>query len=300
MSTMTRWIQMMNFNLIGAGRLGKNLGRALTTSGLASLQGVCNLHYSSACHAVEAIGFGKAVESIQLLPEANIYFITTDDDAIEAVANQLANQRLCKPGNLIIHCSGVLNSSILQPLIEQGCATASIHPLKPFPLGNVQENAFNQVYCTLEGDVVACNWLHKTFSALGARLISVNPEKKASYHAAAAIASNYLITLAYLAEELFVKAGVSKEDAKTMIVELMQSNLNNVTQASSIEKALTGPLLRGDTHTLSLHLQSIENLEIQNLYKAAGLATLPMTTLSNETQEAIRLLLTSGMGKEKT
>lgn len=285
----------MNFNLIGAGRLGTNLARALATSGLASLQGVCSLHYSNACQAVDAIGFGNAVDSIQSLPEADIYFITTDDDSIEAVANQLAKQHLCKPGNLIIHCSGVLDSSILQPLKEQGCATASVHPLKPFPFGYLQDNAFKHVFCALEGDVAACNWLHQAFSGLSAHLLFITPEKKACYHAAAAMASNYLITLAYAAEELFVKAGVSKEEAKSMIVELMQSNLNNLAQAKSIENALTGPLMRGDTQTLSLHLQSIDNRETKNLYQAAGLATLSMTPLNDEIKETIQQLLTSNV-----
>lgn len=284
----------MKFNLIGAGRLGKNLGLALSKASIAQLQGVYNLHFQNACTAIEAIGFGQAVSSLQELPAADIYFLCVSDDAIQTIVNHLIKLALCKPQSMIIHCSGVLNSSVLSPLKQQGCSIASFHPLKAFATGYLESNAFKQVHCVMEGDERVCHWLENTFTALDAHVLSIKPEAKATYHAGAAMASNYLITLASCAETLFLNAGIAKSDARKMILTLMQGNLDNLAKVEELAEVLTGPLMRGDINTLSMHLEANDDLRIKNLYKAAGLATLPLTKLSEEMKRDIQQLLNHG------
>ena len=105
------------------------------------------------------------------------------------------------------------------------------------------------------------------------------------------MASNYLITLAHASEELLLQAGIAQTHARTMICNLMQGNINNLLNTQRIEEALTGPLCRGDTQTLNMHLKAINNPKTQALYKTAGLATLAMTDLPEKTQIIIKELL---------
>jgi predicted short-subunit dehydrogenase-like oxidoreductase (DUF2520 family) len=173
------------------------------------------------------------------------------------------------------------------PLKEQGCFIASFHPLKAFAKGYLNTEAFDKVECVVEGDEQVCTWVKNSFTTLGANILTIKPEAKAGYHAAACMASNYLITLASCSEQLLLKAGFTAEAARIIIEKLMQSSLDNLKLISSISEALTGPLMRGDTETLSLHLDAIDDPLLNNFYRAAGLATLPLTQLPEETKQFI-------------
>ncbi len=266
----------IQFNLIGAGKLGKNIGRALSKHHIGQLSSVYNLRFNHAIEACNFMGAGKAIEDIHSLSKADITWITCNDDAISSVVDQLHHASILKPNSLIIHCSGALSSSILKPLHDLGCSVASFHPLKAFRANYLSNNAFDQVECIIEGDDAACSWLISAFTGLNARLITLKPENKAAYHAGACMASNYLITLAHCAEQLFVQAGISKEGALEMIVKLMQGNLDNILETRSIINSLTGPLARGDIQTISLHLDSIKDAALTRFYKEAALATLKL------------------------
>ena len=280
----------MKFNIIGAGRLGKNVALALSTAQIASLQSVCNRTLKSGEEACFKLGSGNAVNKINDLPPVDITWITCNDDAIKPIVTHLAEYSLLKPGNLVVHCSGVLNSTLLAPLKAQGCLVASFHPLKAFR-DHLDANAFNQVNCALEGDEQACTWLHDAFAGLGANIIPLKPETKATYHAAACMASNYLITLASCSEQLLHQSGITQEQSRQIICKLMQGNLNNLQETEWIAESLTGPLMRGDHETLALHLRAIEDPVLKQFYKAAGLATLPLTQLNKDKKQAITQLL---------
>jgi len=283
----------MQFNLIGAGRLGKNLAVVLSENSEAKLKTVCNSSLESAAQAVSLIGCGKAVATLKELPAADLTIITTPDDRIALVVNDLLQYKLINPGSIVIHCSGVLSSATLAPLRELSCAVASFHPLKAFPTGMVDKNALIDCHCVLEGDANALAILSDLFKSSGAHLMTINADKKAGYHAAAVIASNYLVTLAATAIELLNNAGIEEIAAHKMITQLMQSSLTNVQKSTKAMHALTGPLARGDMETINYHLQALKGTEMLPFYTAAALATLPLTGLTADKKESITELLLS-------
>lgn len=281
----------MNFNLIGAGKLGKNIALALSVNKLANLQSICNQSLDSALNACNHIGSGTATSQIESLKKADVTWITCNDDSISTIVGTLNQSSILQPGSIVVHCSGALSSSILSPLKAQGFSVASFHPLKAFKANYLSANAFDTVDCILEGDEAACSWLKSVFTPLNANIIPIQTEYKAAYHAGACIASNYLITLASTAQHLFQQAGIPQQQAQEMICKLMQGNINNMVESQQIKSSLTGPLMRGDVHTISLHLQSIKQPEIAKLYKSAGLATLEMTELSIDKKNLLIELL---------
>ena len=282
----------MIFNIIGAGRLGKHIARALIRSGQASFGGVCNKHLGRARLAVEQIGGGAAIKRVEDLPAAELTFITTPDDCIATIVADLQKSKHLSAGHIVVHCSGVLGSSVLAPLREQQCHIASFHPLKAFSEGPIVDNALRDCHCVLEGDKEALAILTPIFRSLNAHLMTINPDKKAGYHAAAVMASNYLVTLAANAADLFLQAGMTPIQAKEITVHLMQGSLENIRQAPDMASALTGPLVRGDIATIRQHLQALDNPQTRALYEAAAIATLPLTRLDEKTaNEIIQLLL---------
>lgn len=281
----------MKFNVIGAGRLGKNIAYALSSIKEITLDSICNQSMISSMQACNELGIGVAVSSLRELPPTEVTLICSNDDAIAPIVSALAQYSVLKPDSLVIHCSGALNSDVLSPLKEQDCFIASMHPLKAFKTGYLDVQAFNKVHCIIEGDLQACYWLNNTFEQLGAYPTSIQAKGKTSYHAAATIASNYLITLAHCCEELLLQAGMTKEQARDMICSLMQGNINNLQQTANITETLTGPLTRGDTRTVSQHLLAIKNPLITELYKKAGLATLALTQLPEEKKQLMLEIL---------
>lgn len=281
----------LEFNVIGAGRLGIAMAFSLISNQLAELVGVCNANPESAQGAVKQLGFGKALFSLIELTAAPLTLITVPDDQIVTVVKELANLRVFSPGDLVIHCSGVLSSAILSPLADQGCLTASLHPLRAFNKKSPRADCFNHCDCIMEGDALALAQLTPLFQALGAQCIPIEASQKAAYHAAATMAANYLVTLAAESLGLLEKAGINELLAKQMLHRLMRSSLDNIEQAKSMEQALTGPLCRGDIATIEKHLQAIDSPDTVALYRAAGLATLPLTRLNLKQQQALKYLL---------
>lgn len=283
----------MHFNLIGAGRLGKALAIALQDNKLASLNAVCNASWSSTRAAVSILGFGQAVASLDQIPAAELTFITVPDACIEPVAHALSSS--ATPGGIFVHCSGVLGSEVLQVLRDRHCHVASIHPLKAFKDEKPDPEIFKGCYLTAEGDEKAIEVTNFLFTRLGARVPPLQAKNKALYHAAAVMAANYTVTLASLAMESFEQAGLDALMAREITLDFMRDSLENIKQASNLQQALTGPVLRGDQRTLELHLQALSDPVLSAFYRAAALATLPLTPLNEDQKMALRLILNSAV-----
>ncbi|MDO9218604.1 MAG: DUF2520 domain-containing protein, partial [Lacisediminimonas sp.] len=87
--------------------------------------------------------------------------------------------------------------------------------------------------------------LNPAFQAIGGRLVTILAEHKTLYHAAAVIASNYLVTLADAALQAYEGAGVPREQALQMLQPLMHNTMDNIFRAGP-EAALSGPVARGE------------------------------------------------------
>ena len=281
----------MRFNLIGAGRLGKQWGYVLLQNGLGQLQGVYNQRLQSAESVVQQLGMGQAVTSLNTLPPAEITFITVPDDCIVEITNALLSAKVLSAGNVVVHCSGVLSAEVLAPLRATGCYVASVHPLKAFTNQQGDKNIFHDCDIVIEGDGFALKQVTSLLAPLAARFITIASGNKSLYHAACVMASNYLVTLAAESVALLHQAGIEPELAQAMTLRLMQNNLDNISQKKSPAEALTGPIARGDLATIQLHLKAIKSPLTQALYRAAGLATVPLAATDEAHKQAIKAVL---------
>lgn len=185
-----------------------------------------------------------------------------------------------------VHLSGALKLTALKPLSDQGYAVGAFHPLQSFPRER-PPSAF-------EGSVIAIDATtpelrleleHLAEHALHARPKRVTDDQRLLYHAAAVMASNYLIALAGQSAALLGAIGWPRDEAIQALVPLMRGALQSLEQ-DGLPNALIGPIRRGDARTVQAQLDALANAEATPgsaaaelpaaVYRILGLAALEL------------------------
>lgn len=263
-----------SLTIIGCGKLGQTLGRLWATQKVFRIQQILNRSLATAGQAVEFIGSGVAIDSLAQLQTADIYLVATPDDQIKEVAEKLAASPGFAPDALVFHCSGALPSTILQVLRDKGASIASVHPIKSFASPARASASFAGTWCGMEGDSTAVSILGKAFEAIDGKTVPIRTQDKLIYHAAAVFASNYLVTLLDAALQAYMKAGIPENIAREMLGPLVNGTLENVMRIGP-EHALTGPVARGDHHTVIRQYRALATWDGQyaRLYKQMAIHT---------------------------
>ena len=285
----------LKLNVAGAGKVGRVLARRWQQAGVAEIGGVCCRRSSSAEEAVEFIGAGQ-VCSLATLPAADLWLISVPDSQIAGVAQALAGRDNLTPA-LAVHASGALTAAVLAPLAERGWQTASAHPALSFAEPVRALATFEGTPVALEGMEDACQVLDPLLTAIGARPFLLSSEHKPRYHAACTIASNYVVTLADMAWRVAQEAGLDTETARDVLGPLASQSLVNAFQFGPAT-ALTGPVVRGDSGTVALHLDELTDPLDEQAYRALGRLALRLAggRLDAEHRDALSTLLAEPRG----
>jgi len=259
---------MKKVAVIGGGKLGTTLGHALSLKGYTIASISCR-SLPSAEKSADIIGQGiPLINNIKAAESAEMVILSVPDEGIKEVSDELSS--IDTNQKFIFHCSGILSSEILNPLKKSGALTASIHPIQSFPAKSRNPGAFKDIYFSMEGDKKAIQISKRIIKKLGGYSFLIEPKHKPVYHAACSVASNYLVVLLALAEELLKKGGINKEIRKEMLLPLVKGTLDNLAK-NSIPKSLTGPVVRGDAVTLQSHLDHLQNNpQVLRIYKELG------------------------------
>jgi predicted short-subunit dehydrogenase-like oxidoreductase (DUF2520 family) len=242
--------------IVGAGAVGTALARGLVASGH-RIEAVLSRTAASAQALADQVSAPVADSSWAALPTSvRLVWICVPDDAIASVASALAAVDHPWPTTIVAHTSGAKTAAALAPLGEQGAATMSFHPLQTFT-DDTAPGAFEDIVVGLEGDdraVAAGKTLART---LGARPVRLTPDEKARYHCAAALASNGLVALLAVVEEVLTASGTEPPSSAAKLVgPLIEQTWANLEQGTP-EGALTGPVARGDEDTVRAHLDAL-------------------------------------------
>jgi predicted short-subunit dehydrogenase-like oxidoreductase (DUF2520 family) len=150
------------------------------------------------------------------------------------------------------HVSGATGLDALASATERGAEVFSLHPLQTIP---GPDTSLAGAPCAVAGSTPgATAYAADLAERLGLRPFEVAEEARAAYHAAASIASNFLVALEESAAELLAAAGV--DDARELLAPLVLRTAANWAEHGA--PALTGPIARGDEETVNRHLAALE------------------------------------------
>jgi predicted short-subunit dehydrogenase-like oxidoreductase (DUF2520 family) len=288
---MTEESKTRECTIVGFGKVGKTLSLLMNIN-----RNLCLLHTIAYHKNVPALSANAFIEDSiperikvdELRTIRGITALTVPDNAIYQVSEKLSNQCTVVPGTIVFHCSGVHTSEALSTLRTKGAYTASIHPAFSFGDPSISVNSFHGTVCSYEGDEEALAVLIPIFESFGGNTMPIDPQLKAIYHAGCCVASNYLVGLYALSENILASAGVSQKFIPSVLVPLMQSALNNLSQKPPSE-ALSGPIARNDTHTVELHTQNLSE-KYAYYYKYLGNLLIDQSGLCG--REEIKKILT--------
>ena len=243
--------------LVGAGAVGTALARRLVACGH-SVRAILSRDPASANALAERVGASVGATEWTALPsDIRLVMICVPDDALPTVAEALAAVNHPWADTLVGDTSGARTAGALAPLQRKGATTLSFHPLQTFAPDTPPE-AFSDIVIAVEGNEEAVSAGHALAQSIGARPVQLTASNKVRYHCAAALASNGLVALLGVVQEILDTAdldapGLSATDLVKPLVEQTWANL----QSAPAEHVLTGPVARGDCDTVQAHLEAL-------------------------------------------
>lgn len=286
---------MSDIAIIGAGKLGTNLGYALLRKGH-RITAFSDKNLSAAQESQQIIGQGKFTDDNRFAAQYGHWVIlTVPDDAIETVAEELADSAMDWQDKFVFHCSGLLTTESLNSLEKRGALVASLHPIQSFPQKKPDLKAFEDIFFGLEGKQEALNLAIGITRQLGGKYFILEAHNKPLYHTACSMASNFLATLLDTAAELLSQAGLADSTASQVLMPLVQGTLQNVKKFDA-GTALTGPIARGDEKSIVKHLEALHKLpKLRDLYSTIAYHSLQIAKregkMPEEKFKALKALL---------
>lgn len=213
--------------VVGAGRVGTALAAALRARGVPVAGPAARGDIPSGCRAI---------------------VLCVPDSEIQAAAAAVAGA-----APLVGHTSGATPLSALQAARADAFG---LHPLQTVPPGS-GGSVFEGAGCGVAGSTPqALAFATELALVLGMRPFEIDDQGRAAYHAAASVASNFLVTLGAAAERIAAGAGLEPAEAWALLAPLMRRTVENLA-ALGPEGALTGPIARGDEATVEAQRQAV-------------------------------------------
>ena len=219
--------------VVGAGRMGSALAAALRDAGLDVT--------------------GPLRRGERCPRDADCVLLCVSDGEIGQAARNVP------PGPLVGHVSGATTLTALAPH-----EAFSMHPLMTVPATFAGAGA--AIAGTSDRALKTAGALAE---ALGMQPFEIDDADRAAYHAAASMASNYLVALEDAAERLLATTGASRE----LLVPLVRATVENWAREGA--HALTGPIARGDEETVARQRAAVEERtpELLELFDALAEST---------------------------
>jgi predicted short-subunit dehydrogenase-like oxidoreductase (DUF2520 family) len=206
--------------VVGQGRLGRIISAGLNAAGVSA---------------------SEPLPRRPQLPDVDVVLLCVPDAEITAAAAAV------RPGPLVGHCSGATTLDALAPH-----ESFSIHPLMTVTADDTPSALSGAGAAVAASTLRGLRLARGLAEALGMRPFELAEADRATYHAAASLASNFLITLLDAAERLGAEAGLSRE----LLAPLVSSTVANWLRLGP-ERALTGPVARGDEETVQRQREAI-------------------------------------------
>jgi predicted short-subunit dehydrogenase-like oxidoreductase (DUF2520 family) len=242
----------LRVGIIGPGRVGTALGRALEGAG----------HRVVAAHAISEASVRRVRENFRLarladpadvIDDSDLVLLTVPDDDLEGLVRGLAATGAPLAGRMLAHASGISGIRVLDPAAAQGALPLALHPVMTFA---GREDDLDRIKGTCFA-VTAPGPLRAVAEVLviemGGEPVFIAEEGRPLFHAALALASGHLAAVTAEAASLLHEAGV--QHPGRMLGPLLAAALDNAVRLG--DTGLTGPVAAGDASTAAAHLATL-------------------------------------------
>lgn len=277
--------------VVGAGRVGAVLGAALRRAG----------------HEIVAVSDGSRTTRERvaaLLPDVPLFgvldvvrrsefvVLCVPDDVLPDLVADIATAGGWRAGQVVAHVSGRYGVGVFAPAAQQGVVPLALHPAMTFSGTKVDLSRLTHCCFGVTADVSALPLARALVSGLGADPVVIAEEDRTLYHAALAHGANHLVTLIAQSRQLLGSIGV--RDPGRLLAPLLGAALDNALRCG--DDALTGPVARGDTGTVTVHAEALTqhaiDPDVPAAYRALARATTERALAADrlDPERAARLL----------
>ncbi len=247
----------MKLGIVGGGRAAWAFGSAWASAG-GTIAGIVLREGSSS--PLPALLSAPRVTIDELIAEADLVLVAVPDDALVSLCRSVAT--LAPETSWLFHASGSQPSSLFAPHAR----AFSLHPLRSLPKPG-SDGALDDALLVVEGPADAHIVAETIALRARARLASVTPAAKPTYHAAAVLAANCPAALLSMSEQLLGDAGVEgvgTDDIAALAISAIENWRRNIDSAR-----FTGPVVRGDTEIVRKHLDLLSGQPTMRLVYAS-------------------------------
>ncbi len=287
---------MKRIALIGPGRIGQTVARLLCEAGH-EIVAVISRDEHRAVTAARFIGSpGTGTTDLLRARDADLVLIALPDDYIAQMARALRNRKALSPTAVLVHFSGLHCADILLAGDAEPNRALALHPLQTFADSVVGLKNLPGSPVSVEGTAGTFELGESLVEDMGGIPVPISKEQKPLYHAAACVASNYMVSLVAAAGQMMQACGFDEKQALNLLLPILKGTANNLATLGPTN-ALTGPIARGDARTVEKHLQALEALpeDLNAIYRVLGKKTVEVArkkgTLSPEAEAEILKLL---------
>ncbi len=243
---------MTRIGVVGAGRVGAVLAAALREAGH-EIAAVAGESHASRTR-IDTLLPGVRVDKPTAVSRAcDLLLLTVPDDMLSNVVTMLAASGAIREGQYVVHTSGKHGLAVLQPAADAGAHVLAMHPAMTFTGTDVDLTRLEGCVYGVTAHPDTEELATRLVADLRGRLVRVEEDRRALYHAGLAHGANHLVTLVSQAMDLLRDSGA--DDPAATLRPLLTAALDNALEYGSA--ALTGPIVRGDVETVRAHLRDI-------------------------------------------
>ena len=293
------WAREKTVSIVGPGRMGSAIARALRSAGW-RIEAVVGATPGSANAALLAGELAaRHVPTVAEAMGSELVVFSVSDASLDNCASEAAHawralqaSRADMVAGAAFHTSGSRGAEALAPLAKEGWKVFAIHPAVSVPSRNLGPEIFREKWAAVEAKAATRRIATSIANDLGMRTFEIPEHARALYHLACTMASNFLVALEAMAFRIARDAEVA--DPARVLIPLVQGTLENLA-AFGESKALSGPIARGDIPTLERHLHALRESrpELLELYIACSRAALELADLPELARARIEKLLES-------
>ena len=251
--------------------MGSVLGAALRRAGheIVGVTAVSEISRLRAEALLPGVPIGAAPDVAR---DADLVVIAVPDDVLPGLVAGLVADGALHAGQFVMHPSGRWGVGVLDPAAAQGAVPLALHPVMTFTGTSVDIARLEDCPFAVTAPEAMRPIAEALVVEMGGEPVWVPEEARGLYHAAVAFGANYL--QAVVLESLGLLRSAGMDDPARLMAPLLTASLDNA--LSHGDRALTGPVARGDADTVRVHLERLREVSPASANAYAALARLAM------------------------